>query len=144
MHTNFSQNGTLPSAPSFQAAKAPKPTAAETQDALYAGGHHMLSLDRIVDAAAFFRVMVLRDAGDERGWLALGHCHEETGDDEVALQMYEGGIETASCKVRCLLASARLLRKIGQPLEAERRHRDATREAAGNRELWALVSSEDA
>lgn len=143
--SHFSSNGTMASAPSLPTvAKTAKVTAAETQDALYAGGHHMLALDRYVDAAAFFRVMVLRDAGDERGWLALGHCHEETGDDDVALQMYECGIELASCKVRCLLAAARVLRRNGRPVEAERRHRDATREANGDRELWALVSAEDA
>ena len=126
------------------AKKAAKISSQETQDALYAGGHHMLTLERYVDAAAFFRVMVLRDAGDERGWLALGHCHEETGDDEVALQLYEAGVETCECKVRCLLAAARILRRLGSPVEAERRHRDATREASGDRELWALVCSEEA
>ena len=143
-HTNDSLKRTMASAPSFLPARTPKVSSVETQDALYAGGHHMLSLDRFVDAAAFFRVMVLRDASDERGWLALGHCHEETGDDDVALQMYEGGIELASCKVRSLLAAARVLRKLGQPIEAERRHRDATREASGDHELWTLVSAEDA
>lgn len=125
------------------AKKVTRVSAKETQDALYAGGHHMLALERYVDAAAFFRVMVLRDAGDQRGWLALGYCHEQTGDDEVALQLYDAGVESATCKVRCLLASARVLRKLGDPLAAERRHRDATREAAGDEDLWALVCAEE-
>ena len=115
----------------------------ETQDALYAGGHHMLSLERVVDAAAFFRVMVLRDAGDERGWLGLAYCHEQCGDVDVALSLYEAGIESATAKVRCMLAAARLLRKEGHAVEAERMHRDATREASGDPEMWNLVCSED-
>ena len=82
-------------------------------DALYAAGHHMLERDRIDDAAVLFRTMLLADAEDERGWLALGTCHERLEQDAMAEELYSAGAQIARSRVRCLVAVARLFRRVG-------------------------------
>lgn len=81
-------------------------------NALYAAGHHMLERDRIDDAAVLFRTMLLADAEDERGWLALGACHERLEQDAMAEELYSAGAQIARTRVRCLLAVARLFRRL--------------------------------
>jgi hypothetical protein len=81
-------------------------------DALYAAGHHMLDRDRLEDAVVLFRTMLLADAEDERGWLALGACHERLDQDEMAEELYSAGAQMARTRVRCLLAVSRLFRKL--------------------------------
>jgi len=82
-------------------------------NALYAAGHYMLERARVDDAAVLFRTMLLADAGDERGWLALGVCHERLHQDAMAEELYSAGAQIARAKVRCLVAVARLLEKRG-------------------------------
>jgi hypothetical protein len=82
-------------------------------NALYAAGHHMLERDRIEDAAVLFRTMLLADAEDERGWLALGTCHERLEQDAMAEELYSAGAQIARSKLRCLVAVARLFRRVG-------------------------------
>ncbi len=82
-------------------------------DALYAAGHYMLERDRVKDAAVLFRTMLLADARDERGWLALGACHERLEQDAMAEELYSAGAQMARTRVRCLLAVARLFERIG-------------------------------
>ena len=81
-------------------------------NALYAAGHHLLERDRVDDAAVLFRTMLLADAEDERGWLALGACHERLEQDEMAEELYSAGAQMARTRVRCLLAVSRLFRKL--------------------------------
>lgn len=82
-------------------------------NALYAAGHHMLERDRLDDAAILFRTMLLADAEDERGWLALGECHERLEQDAMAEELYSAGAQIARSKLRCLVAVSRLFRKQG-------------------------------
>jgi hypothetical protein len=82
-------------------------------NALYAAGHHLLERERIEDAASLFRTMLLADAEDERGWLALGTCHEMLSQDEMAEQLYSAGAQIARKKVRLLVAITRLFERIG-------------------------------
>ena len=81
--------------------------------ALYAAGHYMLERDRIDDAAVLFRTMLLADAEDERGWLALGTCHERLEQDAMAEELYSAGAQIARSRVRCLVAVARLFKRVG-------------------------------
>ncbi len=87
--------------------------AREACDALYAAGHYMLGRDRIDDAAALFRTILLADARDERGWLALGACHERVEQYGMAEELYSAGAQIARSPVRCLIAVARLFRRVG-------------------------------
>ena len=81
-------------------------------NALYAAGHHLLERDRVDDAAVLFRTMLLADAEDERGLLAVGACHERLEQDEMAEELYSAGAQMARTRVRCLLAVSRLFRKL--------------------------------
>jgi hypothetical protein len=89
-------------------------------DALYAGGVWMLDRERPLDAAHFFRAMLLAAPADERGWLGLGTCHERLDQDVVAFDIFLAGTVAAERKVRCMLAVARALRKNGEEAKAER------------------------
>lgn len=89
------------------------PDRAGACNALYAAGHHLLRRDRIDDAAVLFRTMLLADAEDERGWLALGACHEQLEQHAMAEQLYSAGAQLARTKVRCLVAVALLFTKLG-------------------------------
>lgn len=77
-------------------------------DALYAAGHYLLERERLDDASVLFRTMLLADARDERGWLALGSCHEQLEQSAMAEQLYCAGVQIARSKVRLLVAVSRL------------------------------------
>jgi hypothetical protein len=89
------------------------PDAHQTCNALYAAGFYLLERDRVDDAAVLFRTMLLADAGDERGWLALGTCHERLEQDAMAEELYSAGAQIARSRVRCLIAVSRLFTKLG-------------------------------
>ena len=112
----------------------------EACDALYAAGHYMLGRDRIDDAAVLFRTMLLADAQDERGWLALGTCHERLEQDAMAEELYSAGAQIARTRIRCLLAVARLFRRLGDDREDEAI--DAASELAVTDEDQELVEHE--
>jgi hypothetical protein len=83
---------------------------------------------------------------DERGWLGLGACHERNGQPRVAIELYGAGSVVAGGgpggSVRCLVASARALHKLGHQA-AE--WLDAAEDAAarsGDEQLTELVASE--
>jgi hypothetical protein len=86
---------------------------------LYAAGNHFLENQRPLDAVHFFRTMLLHDATDERGWIALGVCHEELGQLGIAADIYAGGALAAKTKGRCLLALSAAKRELGQEAESE-------------------------
>jgi tetratricopeptide (TPR) repeat protein len=78
-------------------------------ESVYAVGHWLLSQERFRDAATVFRLMMRTAPTDERGWLALGTCHEKLGQTDVALELYGGGAVAAEPSVLCHLARFRTL-----------------------------------
>jgi tetratricopeptide (TPR) repeat protein len=116
-----------------------------TVDALYAVGHRLIALDRHRDALSLFRTMLVVAPQDERGWLALGACHEALDETEKALVLYS--LADAACDgkaLRCTIARARLHRTLGAPDEAAAAYADAARlaEAIDDEEAFALVEQE--
>lgn len=87
-------------------------------EALYATGHWLLSAERFADAAVVFRAMALASPSDERGWLALGTCHEAIGQHRISTSLYEIAGEVAAPAIRCRIARARSLRALGHDDEA--------------------------
>lgn len=87
--------------------------ASQTCDALYAAGFYFLERQRIEDAAALFRAMLLADAEDERGWLALGACHEQLDQGDMAADLYGAGAQIARTRVRLFVAISQLFTKLG-------------------------------
>lgn len=79
------------------------------KEALYATGYSLLQSSRFAEAAAVFRIMMRLAPVDERGWLALGECHERIGQNRIALELYSAGARAASPAARCLVAQFRLL-----------------------------------
>jgi tetratricopeptide (TPR) repeat protein len=113
-------------------------------EALYATGHWLYSQLSIDHALNVFRAMVHIAPHDERGWLALGACHELQDQPEIALELYGAATAMTPAAPRCELARARLLRARGQDAEAHEAVTQAARIAEELRddELRALVASE--
>jgi tetratricopeptide (TPR) repeat protein len=117
----------------------------DTLEALYATGHWLIALDRHRDALSLFRTMLLVDARDERGWLALATCHEALDEPEKAIALYL--LAASACEdgaLRCTIARARLHRALGSTAEAVDAYREAARLAEANEhdELAAVVAAE--
>lgn len=81
--------------------------------ALYRTGYHLLQSGDPKRAASMFRSMVTAAPEDERGWLALGVCHEQVDQAEVAIEIYRSASFVLRSAARCELACARLLRAQG-------------------------------
>jgi tetratricopeptide (TPR) repeat protein len=119
----------------------PSPAAIE---ALYATGHWLYSQDRFGHAQSVFRALIHIAPADERGWLALGACHESLDQHDIAMELYAAAGSVVPTAPRCELARARILRKRGFTAEA----REAVEEAAKiadelrDDELRALVAAE--
>ncbi|HMI88322.1 MAG TPA: hypothetical protein VK550_29770 [Polyangiaceae bacterium] len=115
-------------------------------EALNATGHRLLSRDRFADAACVYRAMLSFAPQDERGWLALGACHEGLGQRELAIQLYAAGRALSRGGGRCDLARARLLRALGHLEQAEEAVCRARRRALAtdDHELLALLRAEEA
>jgi uncharacterized protein HemY len=112
-------------------------------EALYATGHLLLGDEKPAHASGVFRAMALLVPTDERAWLGLGACHEAIHQNLIALEMYGTGRMLARAPVRCELARARLLHKLGREDERERAL-DRARELAESPEpeLVTLVERE--
>ena len=87
---------------------------ARAVEGLYATGHWLLQQERFKDAADVFRAMISVAQEDERGWVALGMCHEGIEQYEIAREIYGAGCTLAKPAVRCALALTRVLRKLGR------------------------------
>ncbi|HVH47517.1 MAG TPA: hypothetical protein VM925_34515 [Labilithrix sp.] len=116
-----------------------------TLDALYAVGHRLIGQERPRDALSLFRTMLLVDARDERGWLALATCHELLAEPDKALTLYR--LASTACEgkaVRCAIARARLHRSLGANDEATDAYEEAARmaEALDDDDAAALVARE--
>lgn len=88
-------------------------------EALYATGHWLYTQQRVANAATVFRAMIQIAPHDERGWLALGGCHEALDQDGIALEMYGVGRVMARPAPRCEIARARVYRRRGMLDEME-------------------------
>jgi tetratricopeptide (TPR) repeat protein len=112
-------------------------------EGLYATGHWLYSQNRLEHARSVFRAMIHIAPADERGWLALGACHEAQEQHEIALELYGAAIATAVAP-RCEVARARILRLRGQEDEAQDALDEAARIAEELRdgELAMLVAAE--
>jgi hypothetical protein len=117
-----------------------------TVEGVYAAGHFLLSSERIPEAAGAFRVMLKMAPRDERGWLGLGECHERASQLRVAMELYGvGSVASAGqgrVSVRCLLARARVLFKLGHDVDHVLQVAQLAAASAGNDELEALVARE--
>ena len=113
-------------------------------EALYATGHWLYSQQRYAHAVTVFRAMIHIAPQDERGWLALGACHEVDDQADIALEIYVAATTVASAAPRCELARARLLRARGRNEEARGAINEASRLAEELRDddLRALVAEE--
>ncbi|MGO8992130.1 MAG: hypothetical protein ACLQVI_02295, partial [Polyangiaceae bacterium] len=92
---------------------APGRVTRDALEGLYATGHWLYSRSRYRDASAVFRVMVLCLPDEERGYLALGACHEGLGQEAIALEIYNTATLSTPSAPRCHVARARLLRRCG-------------------------------
>jgi predicted TPR repeat methyltransferase len=125
--------------------KASRPA---TVEAIYATAHWLLARERAADSAKVFRVMLQIAPRDERGWLGLGECHERIGQLRIAAELYGAGSVIAagarSVSVRCLLARARVMSRLGRSADIEWVLDTAERAAAeqGDEQLVELVASE--
>jgi tetratricopeptide (TPR) repeat protein len=113
-------------------------------EALYATGHWLYSQLRIEQAMPVFRAMIHIAPEDERGWLALGACHEVQEQAHVALEIYGAAAAVALAAPRCELARARILFAHGREREGNAAIAEAGRIAEFTRdeELRALVARE--
>lgn len=118
---------------------------AQTLEALYAAGHWLVEQERHREAISLFRTMLLVDARDERGWLALATCHEKLDEPEKAMALCHLAQSACNGKaVRCTIARARLHNALGDRQEALEAYCDAARiaESMNDDELTALILRE--
>jgi len=120
----------------------PAPSPIPTVEAIYATGHWFFERENYKDAAKVFRILLHAAPRDERGWLALGECHERHGQPLIALEMYGAGTTVAAPSARCMIGRARVLRALGRDDEAEEAFDQAVQLAAEDEELSKLVVSE--
>jgi hypothetical protein len=117
-------------------------------EAVYATAHWLLARERARDAAKVFRFMLQMAPRDERGWLGLGECHERIEQPRIAAELYGAGSVIAArpgcVSVRCLLARARTMAKLGRANDVEWTLNAAERAAAeqADEQLVELVAAE--
>src|SRR4029077_18666198 len=92
-------------------------------EAIYATAHWLLAREHARDAAKVFRFMLQIAPRDERGWLGLGECHERIDQPRVAAELFAAGSVIAAppgrVSVRCLVARARTMAKLGRSGDVE-------------------------
>ncbi len=113
-------------------------------ESLYAAGHWLYGQGRIDDAVTVFRAVIRIAPGDERGWLALGACHEAQDRHDVALELYDEARRVAKAAPRCDLARSRIFRALGMGEDANEAFAEAARiaEELDDEDLRILVASE--
>jgi tetratricopeptide (TPR) repeat protein len=103
----------------------------EALDRIYTLGLELHAVGRYEDAASAFRMFLLHVPAEERGYLALGRCHEALGEEMIALEIYEAAIGSALTSAHAHLARGRILLDLGQNEEADMAFDDAERAAQG-------------
>lgn len=123
---------------------APGRATREALEGLYATGHWLYSRARYVDASAVFRVVVLCLPDEERGYLALGACHEGLGQEAIALELYNMATLSTPFAPHCHLARARILRRLGREdhAEAALEEAEAIASSRNDRDLAERVAAE--
>jgi tetratricopeptide (TPR) repeat protein len=113
-------------------------------EALYATGRWLHAQRRIADAIVVYRALIHVAPQDERGWLALGACHEAREQNDVALALYTAASARANPAPRCELARARAFRARGMLRDASAALTEADRIARELRDddLTRLVAEE--
>jgi tetratricopeptide (TPR) repeat protein len=113
-------------------------------EALYAAGHWLYERSRIDDAVTVFRAVIRIAPQDERGWLALGICHEAQDRHDVALELYSEARRVSKSWARCGLARARIFRARGMMQDAAEAFAEAERlvDELNDDELHELVDGE--
>jgi hypothetical protein len=117
-------------------------------EAIYAAAHWLLTRERARDAAKVFRFLLQLAPRDERGWLGLGECHERIEQPRIAAELYGAGSVIAgrpgSVSVRCLIARARMMAKLGRNQDVQWTLDTAERAAVeqGDAQLVELVVAE--
>ena len=111
---------------------------------LYRQGFRLHADERYAEAAAVFRAMLRLAPTDERGWLALGDCHERAGQRRIALELYSAGSIAADPAPRCHLSRFRTLYDLDRTTEAEDAYERAAAIASRleNEALLAVMSDE--
>ncbi|HYQ42901.1 MAG TPA: hypothetical protein VER11_13065 [Polyangiaceae bacterium] len=109
---------------------------------VYCKGFELHADGRYADAAAVFRVMLQIAPTDERGWLALGDCHEKIGQKRVAFEIYGAGGVAAQPAPRCLIARFRILYDTGRFAEADAAFSDVEQLAGHDERFSKIVSDE--
>ncbi len=122
---------------------SPAPVQHPGTESLYAVGHRLLENDRMSDAADVFRVLLRAAPTDERGWLALGLCHERSDQLRIALELYSAGSVVAEPSPLLHIARARLLRGLEDEAAARLAY-DAAMDCASRdqEDLCALAAHE--
>lgn len=112
-------------------------------EALYATGHWLYTQERVADAQNVFRALIHVAPHDERGWLALGACHEVHGEHDIAYELYDMASSVGEAP-RCGIARARILRERGLEREARQALDEVAQLAASQHddELRWLVEAE--
>jgi hypothetical protein len=115
-----------------------------TIEAIYATAHWLLGEDRPDEAARVLHVMLKFRPHDERGWLALGACHERLAQPRTALELYGTGTVAAAPSPRLLVARSRVLRTLGRDGDADAALDEAARaaELVGDEPLMQLIDAE--
>ncbi len=108
-------------------------------DTLYGVGHWLLDQARHDDATHVFRTMLALASTDERAWLALGICHERSGELEKAARLYALCPSACDGATRCLIALARVLSRLGRHEGAEAAYERASRLAEGVDDVLSSV-----
>src|SRR5262245_11147725 len=103
-------------------------------EVLYRCGFSLHANAQYEEASAVFRVMLRVAPTDERGWVALGDCHEKLGQRHVALELYSAGTIAAAPAPRCHLSQFRTLYDQNRMTDAE---------CAYERALQIATSTED-
>ena len=115
-----------------------------TADTLYSVGHWLIEQSRHDEAKHVFRTMLSVAATDERGWLALGACHEGTHELDKAARLYALAPAACGSAVRCHVALARVLRRLERDDEADATYERANDLAAAAEDdaLLSLIAAE--
>jgi len=115
-----------------------------TADTLYGVGHWLLEQSRHDEAKHVFRTMLAVAATDERGWLALGACHEGTQELDKAARLYALAPAACGTAIRCLIALARVLRQLERDADADHTYERAANlaEDAADDALMSIIAAE--
>ncbi len=91
-------------------------------EVFYTAAHQLIVAEQYQDAATMLRAMIIAAPNDDRGWLALSHCHEKMEHWVIAKEILAAGRAVVADNARLSLALARSMSNedLVQGLDAER------------------------